>query len=460
MPTKRKTIADQINELLEKITHDELKRFTREAVESDRSLREMLLSSFAAHDAGESKAFYVKLVKAILRSASDRHGFIGWHASGRVGVEVSRLLVSAQKQIEEKNYTTAVDICTAVMEKMIKALQYADDSNGDIGGCIEFAFKILFNTTAFPLPEEVRLHLIDYCFTAFDKKIYEGWDWHARLLQLVSMLLKTEEELQLLLARTKKAGQSDYEVEEAQSITYQALLKIRGVQEAEIYLEQHLANAQLRTTAIEKAFNKKQYEKASAYALDGVEIDRKDKPGLVQEWFDWLLKIAQAERDRENIINYARLLFIRGFRHEQDYYELMKQNVPIDKWTNFVEELIKDVETKTVGYAAGQIANIYIREAWWDRLLELVRNSPSLNALERYEPYLKKDHADELAILYADAVLKYAKENTGRQHYKTAARYLRRIKKLGSPQKASEIVETLRAEYPQRRALQEELDLV
>jgi uncharacterized Zn finger protein len=73
---------------------------------------------------------------------------------------------------------------------------------------------------------------------------------------------------------------------------------------------------------------------------------------------------------------------------------------------------------------------------------------------------VKQDHADELALLCADAVLKYVKENTGRQHYKTAARYLRRIKKLGSPQKACEIVETLRAEYPQRRALQEELDLV
>ena len=105
------------------------------------------------------------------------------------------------------------------------------------------------------------------------------------------------------------------------------------------------------------------------------------------------------------------------------------------KWTNFVEELIKDVATKTVGYAAGQIANIYIREAWWDRLLEMVRNSPSLDALERYEPYLKKDHADELAILYAEAVLKYVREIAGRQHYKTAARYLRRIKKLGIPAK-------------------------
>lgn len=459
-PAKRKTIADQANALLEKITHDELKQFTREAVERDRSFREMFLSSFVARDTGESKASYAKRVKAILRSASDRHGFIGWHSSGQVWADVSRLLDSAQKQIEAQNYMSAVYICTAVMEQMTAALQYADDSNGSIGDCIRFAFDVLFNTAGLPLPEEVRLHIADYCFTAFDKQLYDGWDWHTGMLQLASMLLETEEELQLLLARTERAGRSDFEVEQAESIAYQALLKIRGEIEAQAYLEQHISNPSLRRKAIENNLKKKRYDHARSLAQDGVEYNQRKRPGLVQEWYDWLLKIAQAQRDRENIIIYARMLFIDGFRHEQDYYQLMKQHVAQDKWTNFVEKLIGDVATKPLGYPAARIAEIYIREGWYDRLLEMVKTSPSLDALERYEKYLKKDYADELAIFYADAVLRYVRDNTGRQHYKTAAKFLRRIKKLGFPDKANQIVETLRIEYPQRRALQEELDLV
>ena len=457
---KRKTNADQVSELLEKITHDELKQFVSEMAENDRSFRQNFQSTFAARGPGESKAYYAKQVKSILRSAPDRHGFIDPYTSGQVWSEVARLLDSAQKHLEIKSYTSAINICAAVLEQMTAALQYADDSNGSIGDCVRYAFDLLFSIANLPLPEDVRLNLIDYCFKAFDKEVFEGWDWHLQMLELASELLKTEEELQLLLGRIRKARRSDFEVEKAESITYQAFLRIRGEEEAETYLTQHLANPKLRRKAIEKSLDTKQYEKAREYALDGIELDRKAKPGLVMEWYNWLLKIAQAQNDRENIINISRLLFIDGFRHEQDYYDLMKQHLPADEWTDFVEGLIKDVDRKGRGYPAGRIADVYVREGWYARLLELIRDSPSLKELERYEPHLKKDYANDLAILYADAVVKYVRENIGRQHYKTAAKYLRRIKKLGAPEKANEIVEKLRVEYPQRRALQEELELV
>ncbi len=457
---KRKTTGEQVNELLEKITHDELRQFINEVALHNRSFREIFLSSFATRDAGESKAFYAKQVKAILRSASDRHGFIGWSSSGRAAVDVFRLLDSAQNQIKEQNYLTAVHICTAVMEQMTEALQYADDSNGSIGDCIRSAFDMLFKAASIPLPEQVRVHLINYCFTAFDKKVYEGWDWHIDMLQFASMLLKTEDEFQLLLDRTKQAGRSEYEVEEAESITYEALLKIRGEEEADVYLKRHLANSHLRIRAIKNELEKKHYAEARSLALEGVERDRENKPGLVHEWHEWLLKTAQEQGDNKSILEYSRLLFIGNFRHEQDYYELMKELVPVDQWKNFVEGLVEDLSTKSRWYAAGEVANIYVREGWHDRLLEIVKSSPSLGSLERYEKHLKKEYADELAKLYADAVIRYVRENTGRQKYKTAAKYLRRIKKLGSTEKASQVVETLRAEYPQRRALQEELDLV
>lgn len=459
-PAGRETVTERVNKLLERITHDELKRFVSDAVLRDASFREMFLSSFATDKAVESKAFYAKRVKSILRSASDRHGFIGWHASGQVARPVFELLDSARKQIDTRNHMNAVYICEAVMEQMVEALQYADDSNGSLGDCIVSAFEMLLRLANLPLPENVRAHLIDYCFTAFEKKTFKGWDWHIGVLQLASMLVKTEEELQLLLARTNEPGLSDYETEAAECITYQALLTVRGDREAQGYLEQHLSNPGLRRIAIENELDKRRYDRARSLAEDGVEYDRAEKRGLVLEWHDWLLKIAQAQNDRENILTQARLLFVSGFRREQEYYELMRQHVDGHNWPIFVEELIEDVRTKSWGYRTGRIAEIYVREGWHDRLLELIRTDPSLESIERYERHLKKDYANDLAMLYADAVAKYARENTVRQHYKTAVRYLTRIAKLGFPKKAAEIAESLCAEFPQRRALHEELDSV
>lgn len=460
-PAKRKTVAERVHDVLEKVSHDELKEFIREAAERDRSFRQIFLSSFAHRGEGESKALYVTQIKNILRAASDR-GFIDWRAVRQVGTDVYRLLEIAQKRLDEQNYLSTVHICTAVMEQMTEALQYADDSNGDIGGNANFACEMLYEIADAALPEEVRKQLLDYCLTAFDRKLYEGWDWHMEMLRLTSLLLKTEQEAQLLLARTEKAGRSDsdYRREEAEGITHRVLLKIRGEKEAEKYLEQHITNASLRREAIEKALGNKLYEKARSLAKDGVEHDQKDKPGLALEWYDWLLKTAQAERDTDGIVSYARLLFVDGFSHEQDYYALMKSHVSPDKWADFAEELIRDISTRKRWGGIAQTANIYITEKWWPRLLELVKKSPTLQTLETYEQYLKKDFAGDLAAMYADAVIEYAKVNMGRQHYKNVCKYLRRIKKLGAPQKAEEIIKNLRTQYPQRRALLEELEMV
>jgi hypothetical protein len=210
-----------------------------------------------------------------------------------------------------------------------------------------------------------------------DKQIYSGWDWHTDILHLAALLLKTEEETERIFKQIDKTQRSDYEREEAQSIKYEILLKTKGENAAEKYFEQNITNPKLRRKAIQKALEKRDFEKAASLAEDGVRYDLKDSPGLVVEWYDWLLKIAQAQNDSEKIIEYARLLFIDNFRNEQDYYSIMKQQVKPEEWNSFVEAIIKDIKTSKRRYDdISLIASIFIKEGWWDRLLELVKKSP------------------------------------------------------------------------------------
>jgi uncharacterized Zn finger protein len=456
-PAKRKTVAQQVDELLEKATHDELKQFVREKATANAPFRNLFLSSFAQHNSNESKELYVKQVKSILKTASDRHGFIDWSASRIVGNAVDNLLESAQKQINNRNYTSAVFICTAVMEQMTEALQYADDSNGDIGGSVDAAYEMLYTIAKEQSSEEIRKLIIEYCFTSFDKQIYSGWDWHIGVLRLAALLLKTEEEIERVFKQIDKAQRSDYEREEAQSIKYNILLKTKGENAAEKYLEKNITNSNLRREAIQKELKKRNFEKAISLAKDGVKYDLKDKPGLAKEWYDWLLKIAQAQNDSEKIIEYARMLFIDNFRNEQDYYQILKQYVKPDKWNAFVEAVIQDITTKKRWLDTGLIASILIKEEWWDRLLELVKKTPDLNTIDHYEKYLSKNYSDEIVELYANGITKYMKNSMGRDHYQNACRYIRKIIKLGARDKANEIISYLRTEYPKRKALMEEL---
>lgn len=460
-PAKQKTVAEQVDELLEKATHDKLKQFVREQASQNASFRNLFLSSFVQHNSNESKELYVKQVKAILKAASDRHGFIDWSASRLVGKAVDNLLESARKQIDNCNYRSAVFICTAVMEQMTEALQYADDSNGEIGGRVDAAYEMLYNIALEQSSEEIRKLIIEYCFTSLDKQIYSGWDWHTDILHLAALLLKTEEETERIFKQIDKTQRSDYEREEAQSIKYEILLKTKGENAAEKYLEQNITNPKLRRKAIQKALEKRDFEKAASLAEDGVRYDLKDSPGLVVEWYDWLLKIAQAQNDSEKIIEYARLLFIDNFRNEQDYYSIMKQQVKPEEWNSFVEAIIKDIKTSKRRYDdISLIASIFIKEGWWDRLLELVKKSPSLNTIDRYEKYLSKNYSKDLIELYANGILNYMENSMGREHYQNACRYIRKVIKMGGKDKANEIVSYLRSEYPQRRALIEELNRI
>ena len=98
-------------------------------------------------------------------------------------------------------------------------------------------------------------------------------------------------------------------------------------------------------------------------------------------------------------------------------------------------------------------------ERWADLVKELV-GTAHLPTIEKYEQHLASDHAAEVADLYTTAIRSDLHQYTGRSHYQQAARYIRRMKKLGQHQKAEALVTELKARYPQRVALMEELQKI
>lgn len=457
---KRKSIADKVDELLERIPHEELKGFIREKAEREKNFRNMFMASFAHYSEGESKTMYANQIKSILKSASDRHGYIDWSAVRYVGKSVYELIEKAQWQLKIGNYKSAMFISQAVSEQMVEALQFSDDSNGDIGGNIEAAFEILFKVAEENNDEKIRKQLFDYCLKAFDEGIYEGWDWHLGLLELSEILIQKGKEAEEILGRIDLVERSDYTIEAAQRIKLKVLQKTEGEEAAREYLEKNISNPEFRRSAIQRSIEIKDYKQAIHLAREGIEQDSEDKPGLAKEWYDWLLKIAQDQDDTERIIEYARYLFIDNFRNEQDYYQVLKDHVESVDWNDFVVKMIEEIKTKQRWLDFHLLGSIFIREEWWERLLDLVGDSQELRTIEHYEKHLSKNFPGELASLYSQTIMKYLDRHTGRNHYQTACRYLRRMIKFGERDLANNTISILREKYPNRRALMEELDMV
>lgn len=458
--SKRKTIAQQVNDLLGKVTHDELILFVREQASKDSLFRDLLLASFAQYNPNESKALYTKQVNTLIKVARGKYGFLDSSGAKSVSKDLSSMLSLAEHYIHKGNHKSAFFICTAIMDELISALGYADDMDGHLTDTIYDAYDTLTAITQADPPEEVRKLILKYCLTSFRKRSFSGWDWHINFLRLAAHLLNTDDEMEELFKRIDAIPRSsDYELKKAQEIQYDVLLRRKGESAAQRYLEQNIDNPSFRARAIQDALDQKDYEKATALANDGIEQDS-GYPGLQIDWYDWLLKIAESQKDSERIILYARYLLQESHNPKRDYYQILKETVPPEQWADFIETIIQEAMRHKPYYRADLVASIFIREEWWSRLLELVKKEYTLDQLAKYEKHLAKHHPSELADLYAKRIIRYVKDHVGRDHYRTACRYIRRMIKLGARDKADAVISQLRHSYGRRRALIEELDKI
>ena len=463
-PTEKKagpkTVKGQIDEILSKLSVEAMAGFIREQSMADPAFRRRFLSEFTATVKGESKAVYAQQVKAILQSAKGRGGFIEWNRAGSVGKAVYGLLLSAKKHLGTKNYQTAMLISCAVLEEMVKALQFADDSDGDIGSCIEEAMENLWQAAASKLPEEQRKWLFDYVTTAFRKRLFEGWDWHLDMMRLATEVAKEKQEAELLLKLLESVPHSEYEADRAREMVLLVLRKSGQHEEADAYMARHLKDPAIREQAIKQAMDSGDLEKAKDLARQGILQDKKDKPGLADRWADFLLQIALKQKDRESAIAHSRYLLGQPNRDHQQYYKILKSQVYQGEWSAFVDGLIKEISERGNWIDTHMLAWLCIQEERWKQLLETISQHLTLTGIREYEPYLAKRYPEELAALYQNGILELLDRGTGRNHYQESARCIRRMKKIGAVKQAEEFVKQLQQKYPQRRALLEELEKV
>lgn len=459
-PSKRKTLAQQVDDLLGKVTHDELILFVRNQAANDSLFRDSLLASFAQYNPNESNALYTKQVKTLIKVARGKYGFLDSSGAEYVSNELSSMLGLANHYIRKGNHKSAFFICTAIMDELISALEYADDMDGNLTETIYDAFDTLATIAQEDPPEEVRKLILKYCLTSFSKRSFSGWDWHLNFLRLAAYTLSTDSEMEELFKRIAAIPKSsEYEVKKAQEIQYDVLLKRKGESVAQRYLEQNIYNPSFRARAIQDALDQKDYERATALANDGID-QSSGYPGLIIDWYDWLLKIAESQNDTERIILYARYLLQKSHNPKRDYYQILKEIIPAEEWTNFVESIVQEAMERKPYYRTDLVASIFIREEWWSRLLDLVKKEYTLDQLAKYEKLLAQHFPSELADLYAERIIRYIENHVGRSHYRTACKYIRKMIKLGAREKADEVISQLRQTHYRKKALMEELDNV
>ena len=462
---KKKTIQEQLEEILEKLSPEEMRGYIGEYCDKDKTFRDLFLTQYLHLIQPVSKDIYTKQIRAVLKSASGRYGYIDYAGARQVGNSMHQLYQLAEKAVSAGNWREAMYMGCAMLEEMTKAIEHGDDSNGDLGGSIDNAQNILFRIAQECTDSGIRSELFEYSLDAYHRKLFEGWDWHYNMLDLAVELQQTEDEKTRILhyldqIKPKNDGW-DFRYEDAQKQRLKLIRKTEGETRANDYLEANISNPDFRRELILKAIEEKNYAKAIRLAEKGIAADQKEKPGLADEWKWHLLNVYQLQNDPENVIEQARYLFLNSGRFSsKEMFHIMKKYVPAADWKLFFEQLVAEKIKSERWVSFHTIADMYIWEEQWENLFSLLIKNPSLDNIAYVEKYLTKQYASQLVDLYCMAIQTFLEENVGRAHYKTACKYMRRMNKLGGREKTDILIAELRTKYKPRRALMEELDKV
>ena len=138
----------------------------------------------------------------------------------------------------------------------------------------------------------------------------------------------------------------------------------------------------------------------------------------------------------------------------------MKSQVDPGEWPSFADELIRQFSIPGKWRDPYLLAWICIQEERWQTLLEVCSQHFTLNGIKEYEKYLADQYSVELAGIYKNRILELFDRHAGRNHYQEAARFIRRMKKIGAVIMAEGLIRQLQEKYPLRKALLEELEMV
>lgn len=462
---KRVSETQQMEKILKQLTHDELKAFICEMCSADKNFRHLFVAKHISNLYPESKELYAKQLKMTVNTYTGRHGFVEYREAGRLGKEVYGIVDDALAGLEKGNKRKALYVAEAVIEEMKEVLDHSDDSDGAIGSCMEEGFELLEALAESDLDEALHDELFDWLIAGFEKGALKGWDWHFNLIDVAISMMKTEREkecIKKILSQIKPTGDSwDWDYGQAQALTLKLIRKTEGEEGYIGFMESHMENSDFRKKLIEKALSEKDYAKAEELSVEGIRKDEDKLPGLAEDWRNYLLNIYLETNNVEEAIRLARHFLVKqsGRYHPRKYYyDLLKSLISQGEWQPYIEGLVAEMSNKSrygVDYAG--ISELYVWEARWKELFELLQKNVSLERIAEAEQYLAGAYSMELAVMYRDLILDYMKRHVGRSHYQLACRYIRRMIKLGAHPMAIGLIDQLRQLYPTRKAMLEEL---
>lgn len=451
----KKSVREQLAQKLAAQPKERLLALLLALADEDKTIAAQLQAE-VAEEADERKK-WIQLMQHTIKKAMDRHGFIDYRQCQYAVAGAYKVLGRAQQAVDDRKYGLAVDLVLCVMHEMVEMLQFADDSDGDVGMVMDEAYGLMA-TAAPDMPEAAKTVCFPQILAAAADRCYDGWsDWRINLLEICAVLTVTaQQRAQLERYLPAIADGGKYEAEAIALLRYGLIQQFDGAAQAVNFLHEYRHFSRLRELMIQAAMTEKDWARAEALALEG-EAQDSDLPGLVRKWKKYRFEVYQKDGRRGKLLEVGRELAITG---DFDAYLAFKRLYPKQEWAAIYPGLVEEFARQpgvNAGYSYNYTA-IVNEEQDWPRLWEYVQKNPW--RIQEFYRQLLPDYGEQVFALFDRLIRHDAARSSKRSHYRNVCSQLRLLAKIGGKKGAGKLVDELLAKYPRRPAFREELLMV
>jgi len=456
---KKKAKEPEMKEVLSNLSKEKLIDIILDITQKDRTLKNSLIVRYSKGNSEQELKKCKKLIDSIVRKHLGREGFISYREAGYFVSDMEELF---EKIRETDDIILAIDIAFLIIDEGIEAFQYADDSDGDVGGLVSATIDLIGEVISYN--EDIDINIKEKLFEKLlgkgESKIFDDWtDYRIDMLGLCAEVATTEAlrdklkiKLNYLIEKNSNNQYMEYSNESMLHILFNMVNKYGSKEEAEQFIKDNLKFSSFRELFINKYFKDKNYEKVIELALEGEKQDERFA-GLILKWKQIRYSAYKELALKDDQRNLAKELLFQG---KFEYYKELKE-LAEDK-LSFYNNLKQELKANEDWHSKSMFLQIILEEKDLNEIMAYVRENPT--SIDSYAEILMDKFKDEVIEIYKKYIKLEASHASNRSHYKNVCAIIKKYKRIAGKQSQTPIINELIALYRKKPAFLDELSRI
>lgn len=448
-----------VQDLIERIPEEELKKLMASLICQDEDLYNRLMTQYAP--VGPATLTRLKhQIDEIGWKYSDRSGFIDYRNAYEYVGALGAVLYKNVPQLLKRNCPEeAFELTNYVFHEI--GNREMDDSDGGytyIGGvCYDNWKKILMAADEEQEKQMIRWfrehrrnYVSEYMEDYLENFLITEFHDEGLLREQIREVDEKIEKLEQNEAKDSWNYQYLYPSCVLQRVSLMERLECPK-EEIRRYRNRYRQFHEIREAEVKDYLLSKEYDRAEAVLKESKELD-KGSPRLVSKYSAKLIEIydmtGQKEKYKSELIWH---IFECG-EYGLDNPLKLKAVCSTEEWQELRGKMLVSEKLRTIR------CELLDHEEMYDRLMQEIRTSGSINALDRYEKVLKKQFPEEVRDMYVRYVQRAAEGAAQRKAYRDLMGYLKKIRRYPDGRNIAEKTAAVwKDTYKRRPAMMDEL---